>query len=214
MRLISLLLLVTAMVAPTADAQHLIYLEGSTEGTLCKVLEETPEYVLVRIPRALVVRIESTLPTSQPPDDTALVQSAEHLLLPDDSGGTQSVRAQIKEELDEELVARRRQESGSAVGRVLWNGDPLLGCRVRVRRMENGGLFGGARPPNEARETLTDEDGFYRFEGLAPGQYKLSWVPPNGDHWVKRLRLEPDFEVRLGKSAEVEPLDIHAGTLD
>jgi len=213
MRILTGLLILIAMVAATADAQHVLYLKGAVEGTPCKVLEETSEYVLVRIPSALVKRIEPA-PAIHLGSAEPLRPSTDAMLAIDDPGASRLLQTEIRERLNEELDAQRRRESGSAVGRILWNGEPLSGCRVRVNLLEQGGVLGGVRRTDTGLETLTDEAGFYRFENLEPGQYKLSWVPSGGHHWVRRLRLDPDFEVEVGETTELEPLEVHAGTLN
>jgi hypothetical protein len=214
MRISVCLLMLAGMLATTAQAQHMLYLKGAVEGTPCKVLEETSEYVLVRIPSTLVVRIEPAAADTLAASEEPLKPLADQMLPADDSAASRSLRAEIREQLNEEMEAKRRQESGSAVGQILWNGEPLSGCRIRVSLLEKSGALGAVRRTDTGFETVTDKAGFYAFEHLDPGKYKLAWVPLGGTHWVRKLRLDPDFEVNLGKVTEVEPLEVHVGTLN
>ncbi len=214
MRILARCLILAVMISAAAQAQQMLYLKGAAGGTPCKVLEETPEYVLVRIPSAVVERIEPSLPASPASLEEYVAPSPDEMLAVEDLGATRSLEAEIKEQVSEEMEAQRRQESGGAVGQILWNGEPLFGCRLRVTLLERRGFPGGVRKIDTGLETFTDEGGFYRFEHLEPGQYKLSWVPPSGEYWVRRLRLDPDFEVKLGETTQVEPLEVHVSTLN
>ena len=143
---------------------------------------------------------------------------------PTEPGGDQAeeksdlkkLKEELKRELLSELGADRASEEvvASAKGRILWRGAPLEGCRVKAMRLEKIGLFGAVRLLDSGQEVVTAADGSYHFKSLEPGSYKLSWVPGDGTHWIRRLRSEPDFEVQSGKQTEIEPLDVARGTLN
>jgi len=128
------------------------------------------------------------------------------------------LKAEIKQELLAELASEREgerpaQATSAAAGTILRRGEPLGGCKVRVVRLEAAGMFGGVRMVDEGH-TVTGSDGSFRFDSLAPGPYKLSWAPPGGTHWIRRLQMEPDFVVELGRESVIEPLEVGVSTLN
>jgi len=128
------------------------------------------------------------------------------------------LKAEIKQELLAELASEREgerpaQATSAAVGTILRRGEPLGGCKVRAVRLEAAGMFGGVRMVDEGH-TVTGSDGSFRFDSLPPGPYKLSWAPPGGTHWIRRLQMEPDFVVELGQETVIEPLEVGVSTLN
>ncbi|RME91691.1 MAG: carboxypeptidase regulatory-like domain-containing protein [Verrucomicrobia bacterium] len=101
-------------------------------------------------------------------------------------------------------------EFGDAEGRILWKGKPLPGCRVRLVRLESSGflLLRSVKHGVEF-ETVTDEQGRYRFRHIPTGDYKLKWLTPGSNGWVRRLRDGPDVTVTAGKTARLK--DVEAG---
>ena len=126
------------------------------------------------------------------------------------------LKEELKKELLEELGKDRASEEviASAKGKILWSGAPLEGCKVKAIRLEEMGFFGAVRMLDSGQEVVTAADGSYHFKSLESGSYKLYWVPPNGTHWIRRLRSEPDFEVQTGKQTEIESLDVARSTLN
>ncbi len=128
------------------------------------------------------------------------------------------LKAEIKQELPAELASEREGErplraTSTAAGTSLRRGEPLGGCKVRAVRLEAAGMFGGVRMVDEGH-TVTGRDGNFRFDSLPPGPYKLSWAPPGGTHWIRRLQMEPDFVVELGQETVIEPLEVGVSTLN
>ena len=98
--------------------------------------------------------------------------------------------------------------SGGAEGRLLWGGGGLASARVRLVRMET---FRSKRAADyrasDFYDGQTDAEGRYRFTATEPGEYKLLWVPPAADYWVRRLADRPDVAVesgRIGVAPEIE----------
>ena len=129
------------------------------------------------------------------------------------------LKEQIKQEVLRELIAERQSHAVSeksqvsASGKILWKDQPLADCRVKAVRLEKLG-FGSVRLHDTGQEIMTAADGSYAFEQLEPGFYKIYWVPPDGTHWIRRLRNQPDFEVQPGERTEIEPLEIAVSTLN
>jgi len=97
---------------------------------------------------------------------------------------------------------------GSAEGRVVLNGEPLAGCRVRaVLLRPASGLFSGRYQGGEMVEVSTDAAGQFRFELLPIGSYTLKWWIPGDTHWIRTLSPEPDFAVKAGQTATLRPIE-------
>ena len=199
------LLLIAASPTRAAD---IVYLKGALRGTPSTVLEETDAYVLVKIPKSEVVRIERSAASAVPPEASAKdTQPA-----PVSSRG--APKAETQHEATAESQEPDKRETGSAVGRMLWKGRPVAGCRVKVLLLSTLGFLKVTKLNDVGREDISDKGGFYRFEELPPGRYKLYWVPPGGSHWIRRLRLNPDFEVRPNEQTDIGTLEIRVTTLN
>ena len=67
--------------------------------------------------------------------------------------------------------------TGSIVGKVVVAGVGLAGVTVTVNSETGTALAGVAATP---AQNLTDAQGNYRFDDLAPGEYTLTFAPPTG----------------------------------
>lgn len=205
MRLLTFCCVLGLVVTGAVPADEVIYLKGASSGTPCKVLEVTDDYVIVKIPRSEVVRVgpgggpkdQGEQPAGDAPPGSPFIPTA---------GLSEQIRAEIR--------AEAREGTGSAVGQMLWDGKPLANCRMRVALLDPPRLFGAPGLIRVETESVTDETGHFRFDGLPPGRYKLSWAAPAATHWVRRLRMEPDFEVVANQGTVIEPLEAHVSTLD
>ena len=98
--------------------------------------------------------------------------------------------------------------TGSVEGRMLFGGEPLAGCRVRLVLVEvRRGLFGTSYAQTSHLETVTDDAGEYRFLGVPTGPYKLKWVAPGGDSWIRFLSTEPDLMVEVGATVRFRDIE-------
>jgi hypothetical protein len=199
-----------------------LYLMTSTDGTRCKILEVTDDYVLVKIPRSEVALMDREGGSPAEPVDRGEAGAPG----PATAGEPASARSWGARGASPEvlpLVGAGHveggpprfvfEERGSAVGRVLWDGRPIAGCKVRLMMLSGSGFWTGAE--NLEVESVTDEDGVYRFDLLRPGECKLLWLPPDGTHWIRRLRVEPDFTVPArGGTTDVAPLEVNLATLN
>ncbi|MEE9584843.1 MAG: carboxypeptidase-like regulatory domain-containing protein [Candidatus Brocadiales bacterium] len=149
-------------------------------------------------------------------EDAALAPSAGRL-----SGATVD---KLKEELRRELLAEMRSErqleekaftsenTGRVEGTITQGKNPLPGCKVKMVLLVGGsGIMSRyvTAKDREALETVTNEEGHYTFEEVLPGGYKLFWMPPWENSWIRRMRIEPDVFVEPGETAE--PKNVNAG---
>ena len=63
-------------------------------------------------------------------------------------------------------------------------------------------------------ETVTDNEGVYRFANVSPGLYKLYWKPPSETAWVRRFKMEPDVIVVPGKLTNPKDVETMKRTLN
>lgn len=102
--------------------------------------------------------------------------------------------------------------TGSAEGRILFRERGLKGCRVKLVKMVKSGnlneLFNLFKEGFEF-ETVTDEQGKYRFDKLPIGVYKLKWELPHDKGWIRRLRNKPDVIIEEGMRKVLEPVETY-----
>ena len=150
---------------------------------------------------------------------------------------TEVERERLKKELKEEILAELAVEkqqgvpagpllehepyqgakpvalpTGNITGRVLLRKRGLPGCRVRLMRLEgSGGPLGVYSAYRETAlfETVTDDDGVYRFERVPVGAYRLKWLPVGETGWIRRLTDKPDVMVQEAHTANAG--DFRAG---
>lgn len=110
----------------------------------------------------------------------------------------------------ERLLQERHVSSpaGTVQGQLLHGTAGLADARVRLVRME---AFRSKRSEdyrtNEYYETRTDMDGQYAFPLVEPGKYKLLWVPPGGDYWIRFIADRPDVVVKANRATVVRTID-------
>ena len=142
---------------------------------------------------------------------------------------SESSQKQLKDSQDDEAnkavkKAAKSEKSviqdrnlGSVEGKILRSGSPLPGCQVKLQMLEKGGLLAkGYRPVAGAveNETVTDNEGVYRFANVSPGLYKLYWKPPSETAWVRRFKMEPDVIVVPGKLTNPKDVETMKRTLN
>lgn len=97
---------------------------------------------------------------------------------------------------------------GSLRGRMLVDGRPYAGCKVKLRRLDTGFVLFAVTKPPRLFDAITDDQGVYRFERLPEGLYDIYWIPPGSDYWVRLLKEKPP--VVIGAGAETVQPDINA----
>lgn len=98
--------------------------------------------------------------------------------------------------------------TGTVCGRLLDARRPMANCRVALIPLRKG--WTGYRLVRSATtpSVVTDAQGVFRFERVPPGPYKLTWLPPGDDLWIRRLALRPDVVVTANETSQLD--DIHA----
>ena len=123
----------------------------------------------------------------------------------------------VEEAAKNEKSVIQDRNLGSVEGKILRSGKPLPGCQVKLQMLEKGGLLTkGYRPVEGAveNETVTDNEGVYRFANVSPGLYKLYWKPPSETTWVRRFKMEPDVIVLPGKLTNPKDVETIKRTLN
>jgi hypothetical protein len=134
-----------------------------------------------------------------------------------ESHDKEEVDKAVEEDIKKEEPVVQDRNLGSVEGKILRSGSPLSGCQVKLQMLEKGGLLAkGYRPVAEAIEieTVTDDDGTYRFVNVSPGLYKLYWKPPSETTWVRRFKMEPDVIVEPGKPTNPKDIETLKRTLN
>lgn len=179
-----------------------ITLRGSKTPVAAAVVREDADTLTVRFPAAAIAKIERDAPESES-EPPAPQRKPE----PPPAPATAS-RAPKGE--DESADA----DAGAIAGRIVRAGKPLGRCRVRaVRLVEEKdflGLSSALRPVRgeEPRESVTDADGKFRIDGLPPGFFKLYFCVEGDKNWTRRLREEPDAEVKAGLVVRLKDVDL------
>ncbi len=153
------------------------------------------------------------------------------------SGQTvEKTRAQLKSEIEEEVLrklqmlapesevakaaAKLPQEkpvsgaTGIVEGQILRGGKGLLDCHVKLVRLVEAQTMAGLLKVSKEGiefETVTDEEGRYRFEAIPVGSYKLKWQLPDDTGWIRRLRDKSDVDIEAGKTEVLKAIETKRG---
>lgn len=130
----------------------------------------------------------------------------------------QSFKEEIKRELLEAMnkneavkeEAYLKENTGVVRGRLLKKGDPFPNCAVQIISLSHERiLFMKTLKKGTQLETITDEYGFYVFDEVPPGNYKLYWKPDYAKSWIRKMKMEPDMNVLPGRTTTVKDLEIN-----
>lgn len=167
-----------------------ITLAGSKTPVAAAVLREDAETLTVRFPAKEIVKIERDVPEGE--------------------GGAPPPEPSVASPKD----APADPDAGAIAGRIVRFGKPLGACRVRaVRLVEEKdflGLSSVLRPARgeEPRESVTDAEGQFRIDDLPPGLFKLYFCAAGDKNWTRRLREEPDADVKPGHVVRLKDVDL------
>ncbi len=145
-------------------------------------------------------------------------------------------RAQLKSEIEEEVLRKLQmlapeselakaapklpQEkavsgaTGIAKGQILRDGKGLPDCHVKLVRLVKAQTMAGLLKISKEGiefETVTDQDGKYRFDPIPVGSYKLKWQLPDDTGWIRRLRDKPDVDVEAGTTKVLKTIETGRG---
>lgn len=116
-----------------------------------------------------------------------------------------------KKQLEEEAYAA--ENFGVVRGRMLRKGKPLPGCQIKIVMLEKWGIFGAVKE-GVRFETVTGDNGHYRFEKIPPGGYKLYWKPPAESSWIRKMQMEPDIYVETGETSYLPDRETNVRTVN
>ncbi|MGA2033940.1 MAG: carboxypeptidase-like regulatory domain-containing protein [Thermoguttaceae bacterium] len=103
---------------------------------------------------------------------------------------------------------------GTVFGRLLDKGRPLVNCRVVIVPLHE---VDGVTSFDEDRKpltTVTDPEGVFRFDGVPPGGYKLTWLPDGQRQWIRRISLRPDVKVHNGETTRLKEIRVALHTIN
>lgn len=189
-----------------------LFIRNCTDEFEAKLISMSKDSVILRLPRYMVATLEVGLmpgtagdaPRSHDVESAALHQAEVTPL------------AREREVLKARTTGKGtpptnvgNAEFGSLRGRMLANGKPYAGINVKLRRLdtESWDFFARKKRP-QLFDTITDGQGFYRFEQLPEGSYDIYWIPPGRDHWVRLLKKGPAVVIHAG-AVLIQP-DINA----
>lgn len=107
-------------------------------------------------------------------------------------------------------------DTGEVRGRMLRDGGPLENCRIRIVRMipVPGALsFFVTYKEQSVHQTATGGEGRFSIADVPAGHYRIKWQPPGETGWIRRLRDDPDFTVKDGKTTNLDPIETHRAVL-
>jgi hypothetical protein len=99
-------------------------------------------------------------------------------------------------------IPKPQSGTGSIAGRLLWNGEPVVGTEVKL--CEEMGMFTGCE--GKQFSAVTDSNGIYLLANVTPGEYALVFHAIDRDSWVyvtssvikaKKFPVEADKTVVL-----------------
>lgn len=224
-----------------------VYFTGEEEPRTGQVIEETPEGFVVRFPKDAIQRIEADqLPAKT---DNAALQGKviwqeneryitisfpkEHVArsiaetTPDAGLVTEDIPdMQAMPSMSSPFPARASMttSTGTVQGKVVWDGQPLRNCEVRVVMVGSPSpMLRAARllqrdqqdePPQVSKVTRTNAHGQYTFDGIIPGEYDVYWRPAGKKGWVRRLKEYPDLLVMTGEPTSYRTIEAHVQTIN
>lgn len=182
-----------------------------------EVLEETDEYVILKLRKADVQLIRNS-PASRKSENlvSTTAKSIKQLYLEPE------VINQIKAELKEELKGDVRKELhkqgvktefGAVKGRIVVRGVGLPECRVKLVKLTGASIFTGRKKALEF-ETVTDKDGKYSFRDVPTGDYQMQWLPKGATGWIRRLTEKADVVVHKGKTFYAKDVDMKRAVIE
>ena len=107
-----------------------------------------------------------------------------------------------------------KNKNGGFKGRVLVKGKPLANARIKAVRITRKvlipGVIEGSPAMDKSFEARSDKNGYFEFNNIPPGGYKL-WVQPKGmKAWIRRIKMVPDVIIDSGEVKTIKDFNIKA----
>ena len=122
---------------------------------------------------------------------------------------TDAKRRRLSTERHSQVVRSETLAVGNVKGRMLRAGVGLAQCRVRLVQLTSTGVIFETYVAGDEFETITDENGYYRFKALPVGNYKIKWELPGDKGWIRRLKDRPDVTINEGRTSLLKPIETH-----
>ncbi len=104
--------------------------------------------------------------------------------------------------------------AGAVSGRLFNRGRPLVNCRVLIVPMRQQDGAYAFDPERKILDAMTDAQGTYQFISVAPGAYKLMWLPRGENRWIRRISMRPDVTVRAGETTHLKDIRVALQTIN
>ncbi len=219
---------------------------GSFEG---RIVEESDDSFLIRVPKSEISRVErGDGPIQSRSFDIYIEERGDNLIivLPKDrirgsirpalvgaEGDMGQRMLRIEQEFEDFREGRenidmtiaseiQKASTGRVLGRVLWNGESLPDCEIKLSKEPEFSLV-NLQPfsskgdeASGAAEFLakTDTNGRYIFKGLPPGSYRVSWRPSGSVDFIRRLSSWSDIDLLPGELVEYKDIEANVRTID
>lgn len=199
-----------------------IYVRQNAEGVIeGKVIEESEGSFLIRVPKTQILRIErADGPAQSISSDAYIERSLEQKLLRLEKEFEEFKSGRV---YDGETIAAevRAASSGKVRGKVMWNGNPLANCDVRLSKLPEFSVvgfrpFSGDASVSGKSEFVaqTDNHGRYFFSGLPPGSYRIAWRPAGHSDFVRSFKSGADIELSAGDVVEYKDIEANVATIN
>jgi hypothetical protein len=195
-----------------------IYVRQNVEGVFeGRVLEESEDSFLIRVPKTQILRVErADAPIQSSSSDVHMEQKL--LRLEKEFEEFKSGRRYDQKTIASEVLAA---STGKIRGKVLAGGNPLANCDVRLSRLPDFSVAAfrsssSDKSTSEKNEFVarTDSQGRYFFKELPPGSYRIAWRPAGHVNFVRRLKSEPDVELSAGEVVEYKDIEVNVATIN
>ena len=188
------------------DGRYVIININGKEMRLLKASSESPQSV----PGSLASFDNKILPVAEPPQPVVPTDNGVYLLPPPgpETNGSESVLNGTSQ------PTAVRPSDGSVHGRLLQKGYPLVNCYVVIVPWQNGDKTDSSIDTRVPLSTTTNEDGFYNFEHVPPGEYKLTWLPDGAKQWIRRIAMRPDVIVHEGQDVTLKVIRMATQTIN
>ena len=116
--------------------------------------------------------------------------------------------------LPETLPATVQPIEGTVHGRLLQKGYPLANCCVVIAPWPKADKSDASIDTRTPLSAMTNDEGFYCFEHVPAGEYKLTWLPDGTKQWIRRIAMRPDVIVHEGQDVTLKDIRMALQTIN